>query len=382
MSPGAPCPDEAMSGTPPSPLEFAASLMHRNNLGGAEAACREALAKAPDDLDALTLLGDICMRDGRAGRAVKSYRRAAAVARAAERPIKPALLVALGNALQINGDGRGALAVFNEALEADPESVDARFARASLAWGMGNKSQAVADLKIVAERQPDHVRAVSNLGAALHEAGDIAGALTVMQPLAEAGEQDSMLLYNFGLALKDGDELDAGIDYLQQSIALQPDNLNAHIVLVSALISQSRLREAEAVITAALERWPDNTTMLSYRGSARLAAGDREGALEALGRALEVDPECLPAQGYFAEADGDIDNPARIDEIESILARRQLQPHESALLHFAAGRRCMKLGRDEASLATSARETPPSGKPWPGWGADMTRRPRSAWSTS
>jgi hypothetical protein len=63
-----------------------------------------------------------------------------------------------------------------------------------------------------------------------------------------------------------------------------------------------------------------------------------------------VDPECLPAQGYFAEAGGDMDNPARIDKIETILSRRQLQPHETALLHFAAGRRCMKLGRDDASF--------------------------------
>jgi tetratricopeptide (TPR) repeat protein len=167
--------------------------------------------------------------------------------------------------LQANGDARGALAAFDEALEADAGQVDARFARAGLTWGMGDKARAVADLKFVVERQPDHVRAVSNLGAALQEAGDIAGAVRVMQPLAEAGTQDAMLLYNFGLALKDGEELDAGIGYLQRSIALQPDNLNAHIVLVSSLITRSRLAEAEAAISAAR---PDR----GYPGASAVAA--------------------------------------------------------------------------------------------------------------
>ena len=331
-------------------LKSAAGLLRQNNLAAAEAACREALSANPDNPEALALLGDVCMKGGRASRAVKQYRRAVDAARSGNRPIKPALLVAFGSALQANGDTGSALAILNEALDADPGFIDARFARAGLTWGMGDKERAVADLKIVVEQQPGHVRAASNLGAALHEAGDIAGALRAMQPLAAAGTQDAMLLYNFGLALKDGEELDAGIGYLQRSIALQPDNLNAHIVLVSSLIMRSRLPEAEAAISDALERWPDNTAMLSYRGSARLAAGDREGALEVLRRALEVDPGCVPAHGYFAEAGGDMDDPERIDQIEAILARQQLQPQESALLHFTAGRRCMKLGRDKDSF--------------------------------
>ena len=331
-------------------LESAAGHLRQNNLAAAEGACRNALAATPDDPDALALLGDVCMRSGRTNRAVKQYRRAIDATRNGRRTVKPPLLVALGGALQANGDAHGALSALNEALEADPDFVDARFARAGLAWGMGNKARAIADLTVVVERQPSHVRAVSNLGAALHEAGDIAGAVTAMRPLAEAGERDGMLLYNFGLALKDGDELDGAIGYLQRSIALQPDNLNAHIVLVSSLITRSRLPEADAAIDTALERWPDNTAMLSYRGAARLGAGDHEGALEMLRRALDVDPECLPAQGYFAEADGDMDDPARIDQIEGILARRQLRPNESALLHFAAGRRCMKLARDDEAF--------------------------------
>ncbi|MBE9556053.1 MAG: sulfotransferase [Proteobacteria bacterium] len=332
-------------------LETAAGFLRQNNLPAAETACRNALTAAPDDPDALALLGDICMRSGRANRAAKQYRRAIDATKNREQPVKPPLLVALGGALQANGDARGALAVLNEALEADHDFVDARFARAGLAWGTGDKARAIADLKFVVDCQPDHVRAVSNLGAALHEAGDIVGAVTAMRPLVEAGEQDAMLLYNYGLALKDGEELDVAIVCLQRSLALQPDNLNAHIVLVSSLIMQSRLAEAEVTISSGLERWPDNTAMLSYRGSARLGSGDREGALEVLAHALEVDPECLPAHGYFAEAGGDMDNPARVDQIEAILARRQLQPHESALLHFAAGRRCMKLDRDEASFS-------------------------------
>jgi tetratricopeptide (TPR) repeat protein len=146
-------------------LESAAGHLRQNNLAAAEGACRNALAATPDDPDALALLGDVCMRSGRTNRAVKQYRRAIDATRNGRRTVKPPLLVALGGALQANGDAHGALSALNEALEADPDFVDARFARAGLAWGMGNKARAIADLTVVVERQPSHVRAVSNLCA-------------------------------------------------------------------------------------------------------------------------------------------------------------------------------------------------------------------------
>lgn len=328
-------------------LESAASLLRQKNTAAAETACRDALAATPDDPRALALLGDIFLATGRTSSAVEQYQRAVAGARTGRGPAMPRLLAALGGALQATGDMPGALAALNEAVAGNPDSVEIRYARAGLAWTSGNRPQAVTDLKFVVKRQPGHVRAVCNLGAALREAGDIDGALSVMRPLAEAGEKDSRLLYNFSLALKDCYELNDAIDYVRRSIASQPDVMDAHILLVSSLISRSRLAEAETAISDALVRWPDNATILSYRGSVRLAVGDRDGALAVLRRALDLDPECLPAHSYFASADGDMDDPAHIDTIESILARDQLQPYEAASLLFAVGRRCMKLKRDE-----------------------------------
>lgn len=332
-----------------SHLKNAEGLLRQNKLAAAEAACREALAQSPDEPEALSLLGDVYMRGGRAGRATRLYRRALKAALAADKEVVP-ILLALSGALQAGGDAEGATRALNEALEVEPDSVDARFARAGLAWSGGNRTQAMADLRFVVQRRPDHVRAVSNLGAALRETGDLDEAIRVMRPLERAGVQDPMLLYNYGLVLKDVDELDKAIECLERSLSVQPDNLNAYILLVSSLITQSRLAEAEAAIEAALTRWPDNTAMLSYRGSARLAAGDRDGALSWLRRALQSDSRCLPAQGYFAEAGGDMDDPAWAEQIESILLQGNLQPHESALLYFAAGRRRMALGQDDRAF--------------------------------
>ncbi len=331
-------------------LKSAVSLLRQNDFAAAEAACRDALTATPDNPGAVALLGDIYLSSGRASGAVKQYRRAIDIVKNGGGRVKPRLFVALGSALQAAGDVPSAMAVFNEAAAADPDSVEVRYARAGLALTSGNRPQAIADLKFVVKRQPAQVQAVSNLGGMLHDAGDVDGALAVMRPLAAAGVQDAKLLFNLGLALMDCDDGDGAIGYVQRSIALQPDVLGAHILLVSSLIMRSRLAEAEAAISAALKRWPDNAVLLSYRGSARLAAGDRKGALKVLRRALDLDPDCLTAHGCFNEADGDIDDPARIDEIESILARRQLQPHEVAMLRFGAARRCMKLGRDAAAF--------------------------------
>lgn len=133
-----------MAGPDSSILKKAGGCLRRNDLAAAEKACRDALAAAPDDPAALALMGDICLRSGRASRAVKQYRRAIEAETANGQPASPALLVALSGAQQVNGDARGAMASLNEALQAEPDFVDARFARAGLAWALGDKKQTVA----------------------------------------------------------------------------------------------------------------------------------------------------------------------------------------------------------------------------------------------
>ena len=58
------------------------------------------------------------------------------------------------------------------------------------------------------------------------------------------------------------------------------------------LLERRRTAEALAVFDEAIELMPENARMFEGRGRARLAAGDKTGALEDVKKAIELDPAC------------------------------------------------------------------------------------------
>ena len=332
-------------------LDAVLAHQRKGDFAAAEKECRALLDNEPENADAMYLLGCLLLQTGRAKPAVEQIDRAIAVAEKANRKPAPAWQVALGGARKSAGDTDGALAAFETALAADPNFVDARYWRAEILWALGRIDEAVEDLRAVLNQAPNHQQAASNLGAALHQKGDIPGAVNVLRRAVELNPDHPGALFNLGLALKDSDNFEAALAPLRRSLQLAPDNLNGCILLVSTLIAAARIEEAEGFIETGLSRWPDNNALMSYGGAARLAVGDGEGAREILRKVLDLDPGCVPAHLYFAEADGDMDDESRIAQVETALAQKGLPPHESSALHFVAGRRYVKSGKYEEGFA-------------------------------
>ena len=340
------------SAKPKSGLQAAAALQGKGDLAGAERECRAVLKKQPDDPGALAMLGSLLLQTGRASKAIDCLTKALGEAERSGRKRNPIWVLTLGGARRESGDFAGALKAFEETLRLDPNNVDALCWRADSLWTLGRVDEAIADLRAVLEKAPDyHPRAGSNLGAALQNKGDIQGAIDVLEKTLAVHPDYPEALFNYAAALRDADALEPAAHAAGRSLELHADNLEGHLLLVTILIGLARPKEAETVIAAGLERWPDDPILLSHKGIVMEIGGDQEGAQNILRRALEVDPACVPAQHAFAACGGDPDDPARIDQIEALIAGGGLPPDQESLLHFTAGRRCLKAGRDDEGFA-------------------------------
>jgi tetratricopeptide (TPR) repeat protein len=337
---------------PDSGLRAAAALQQKGDLAGAERKCRAVLKKQPDDPGALAMLGSLLLQTGHASKALDCLTKALAEATRFGRKRNPIWVLTLGGARRESGDFAGAIEAFEETLRLDPNNVDALCWRADSLWTLGRTDEAIADLRAVLEKAPNyHPRAGSNLGAALQKKGDIAGAIDVLEKTLAVHPDYPEALFNFAAALRDADALEPAAHAVSRSLELQGNNLEGHLLLVSILIGLARPKEAESVIAEGLKRWPDNPILLCHRGIIKEIEGDQKDARVILRRALEIDPACVPAHMAFASCGGDIDDPARIDQIEALIAGGDMPPDQESLLHFTAGLRCLKADRDEEGFA-------------------------------
>jgi hypothetical protein len=114
-----------------------ASEQH-DDAAGAEAAYRQAVAAAPDYLDAWLNLGCLLCEQGRQADAVASYRAALAAL-----PGQPLLHFNLGVALEDAGAPREALESYHACIELAPDFADAHYNAARLHEALGDPRRAI-----------------------------------------------------------------------------------------------------------------------------------------------------------------------------------------------------------------------------------------------
>ncbi len=182
---------------PPATLQAATELNEAGNAAGAVRACREVLARDPDDLEALSLLGRLMQDAARKARATHDGVAAlegdgdadGADARRDERgwldeaercfrrviagdPARTDGRVALGRTLTNLGRFAEAAGVFAEAVRREPANAELRIALADAHRTSGNYAAAIETLERVVEMEPRNVIAHLNLFATLYIVGD------------------------------------------------------------------------------------------------------------------------------------------------------------------------------------------------------------------
>jgi protein O-mannosyl-transferase len=150
----------------------------------------------------------------------------------------------------------------------------------------------------VAQR-PDNARALNNLGKALLEAGDIAGATAPLLRARELLPNYPETLNNLGFAFAHSGEAAEAVALFERSLALRPDNPRAHANFGDALLQLNRLPEAVAQFEAARALQPESADAHRGLGNALAESGRLRDAIGSYEQALRLDPN-------FAEAHSDL----------------------------------------------------------------------------
>jgi hypothetical protein len=122
--------------------------------------------------------------------------------------------------------------------------------------------------------RPGDAGAWSNLWALLRARRDFDTAAICQRRADELRPNDAAILNNLGNALHDANALDDALAARLKVRALAPDRPDPAAMLAATLRALGRAREAIAVVSAALERWPEHAELRLQRALALLEEGD------------------------------------------------------------------------------------------------------------
>lgn len=135
-------------------LETARSLHGQGRLAEAEAAYRALLAEAPDDPNALQLLGVLLTQRGDPARGVEAMCRSLAI-----QPGQPVVYANLGNAQVALDAHEAALESYERALEALPDYAPAHYGRGNALFALRRYAAAEASYRRATEIVPGFIAA-------------------------------------------------------------------------------------------------------------------------------------------------------------------------------------------------------------------------------
>ncbi|WP_250563978.1 tetratricopeptide repeat protein [Sphaerisporangium fuscum] len=220
------------------------------------------------------------------------------------------------------GSPGDALAEFDAAIAMDPLYSDYYLDRGNLLYQMGRTEAALADYETAIRLSPPLPEGYYNRAQLLLSTGDLEGAKADLDHVLELdpGYLDAYinragLLVQFGLDEHARADVEAGL-------ALAPGNPHLSCVLGQLEMTAGRLVEAAAAFDVAIAGAPGLVSAWASRASLRYEAGDLEGAVADLTRAIELGEDAalyfnralaLKSLGRPAEAMDDLDRAYALD---------------------------------------------------------------------
>ncbi len=226
------------------------------------------------------------------------------------------------------GDVEKAKQILGDAHKKDPQDPQAAFYYAVSLDESGDKPGAIAGYKEALQLEPNLIEARQNLSAVLVETGDAKGALEVVDAGLKQNPEDAGLLANRALALEAAGAPEA-VDAYAKAVAKSPDNNHLRFNYASALANAGKKDESLAelkkiptddpefaggvanaykqlgafddcikVLDGALSKKP-NPELSVRRGTCKLGKNDDVGATADFESALKLDENFAPGHFYL-----------------------------------------------------------------------------------
>jgi len=262
-------------------LQAAVAEHRAGRLAEAERGYRGVLAAAPEQPDALHLLGLLTQQRGEPAAAEALIRRAIAA-----RPEAAAYHGSLGATLAALGRHAEAVAAFRRAVELAPRAAQAHYNLGCALQAAGQLDDAVAAYREALALQPGAVQAQMNLGTALRALGRRDEAIAAFKQAVELAPKQADAHYNLGHTLQTAERLEEAVAAYRRAIALQPGFAEAHSNLGNALRDLERLEEAVESYRRAIALRPRAAQARANLGVALNELGRYREAIDALQQAI------------------------------------------------------------------------------------------------
>jgi tetratricopeptide (TPR) repeat protein len=218
---------------------------------------------------------------------------------------------------------------------------------AELAFKAGRASDALRLLDRLKRERPNNPEALSVRLSVLARHG------RKSQALAEAEARASKLPDDLGarlLAARVNDLCERSgpaIEHLRRAVAIAPDSLAPRVMLARVYASANRHREAEAVWSEAVDRFPGVTQLAFDLAVCREQLGDMAGAEEVARGILRRDPDNATALNFLGYLFAD--HNFKLDEALDLIRRALVFDPDNGAYLDSFGWACFRLGRlDEA----------------------------------
>jgi len=208
-----PPPPEAQELNLDRALSLSDAAVAGGDLGSAVRILEAAAAERPDDADVRAGLADAYFRIGAYPEAGEAWRRLATID-----PGSPAAEIGLGRLALATGDAAAAIARFETALAASPDSTAAANGRAVALDLQGRHAQAQAVYDDILRREPANRAVMTNRALSVALSGDTVGAIAALDALSRGPVRAPQATHNLALAYALGGQVEAAGAVLAEAL--------------------------------------------------------------------------------------------------------------------------------------------------------------------
>lgn len=215
-------------------------------------------------------------------------------------PNQPEALNLSGLASSERGNPLLAIKQIDQAIAAAPRHAPFHANRGEILRRWGLPEEAKASLKRALELDSSSAQAHNGLGLVLLAQGKYRKAVGCFERALRHDPAMSQAHYNLSRALRACNELARAEQSLRRAIALNPSDLPFHLELADLYQLMDRISDSLGACERGLQLKPDFPEMLMTLGNARQETGDYAQALDAYRRAVELNPNYPQARYQLA----------------------------------------------------------------------------------
>ncbi len=233
-------------------LESAITCYQKNQHQQAQQICQQILQVAPQQVDAINLLGIIAYQQGDRTAAAKYYQQVIQL-----QPDNPDAHNNLAILLKNQGQLQRSVFHYTQALKLNPESPEFHHNLGVVLKEVGEIEAAKFHCQQAITLKPNYAKAYMSLGNILLEQGEIKNAVAYLKKAIALNPKSAENFNQLAMAYKQQQKLTTAIKSYRQALQLKPNSAKIHNNLGNALISEDKWSDALYHLQQAIALKPD-----------------------------------------------------------------------------------------------------------------------------